>query len=174
MWKNLNRPSSLILPSYSASPHSALSPWWLQRLFPCPSWGEEPPSSSCSAQLSPAGCWPGPQGHVTGSRSSWCARGLLCKAVVPPRVQDFAFLLSELHEMAAGLFLQPGEVPLKDSTASWWWAAPLNFTSPANLLWVPLCPSARQHWRGWVVWVLVCPLGTPLGPVLKSTPQQVH
>lgn len=57
MWRNLNRPSSLILSSYSASPHSALSPWWLQRLFPCPSWGEEPPSSSCSAQLSPGGCW---------------------------------------------------------------------------------------------------------------------
>lgn len=85
-------------PAPLSSPHSALSPWWLQCLFPCPSWGEEPPpwgeeppSSSCSAQLSPAGCWPGSQGHVTSSRSAWCAQGLLCKAVVPPRVQDLHF-----------------------------------------------------------------------------------
>ncbi|GAB0193852.1 mitochondrial enolase superfamily member 1 [Grus japonensis] len=44
---------------------------------------------------------------------------VLMPGVVPPQVQDFAFVLVELHEVPVGSFLQPLEVALDGSMILW-------------------------------------------------------
>jgi len=44
---------------------------------------------------------------------------MLTHGVVPSRVQDFAVLLVELHEVSVSPIIQPVKVPLGDSSTVW-------------------------------------------------------
>lgn len=116
--------------------------WGFSPVGPCPSGTGEPGGGRSRGQASApstcrygfAYCSPGcsspswPQGHSAGSKSVsvgsavtpgvWLGfpKHILVQGLVPPRVQDLALPLGELHEVPASPSLQPVKPPLLGST----------------------------------------------------------
>ena len=106
-------------------------------------------------------CWlvvssrlPGPQGlSLQSCFPAFRLQHVLVPGVVPLQVQDFAVLFVELHEIPLSPVLQPVQIPLDGSTATWCISRSSQYCVICKLAEVVLCPivqvvnkDVRHYW----------------------------